>query len=134
MFSDVCNDKMSSKYDLDIKSRPITHELMQQKREDIDKLVYYEDEKKEIIEIYDRVEELIDDRIIYLDRYEDSKSTEDLNKILEINKEMQTLMYKEIDIWKKIFEKIEKLNTRDKYISYILIFIFIILICIFFCI
>ena len=97
---------------LGYKPRRVNHEIIQEKREDLLKHFTIPDKQQEILDIYDRVDELIDDRIIYLDKWEDSNSMEDYEKIVKIKEEMQTLFDREFEILKNVYEEYETTNTR----------------------
>lgn len=116
---------------LDYRQRRVTHEIIQEKREDVLKHFTnpkYAEERQEILDIFDRIDELIDDRIIYLDKWEDSKSMEDYEKIAKIKEEMQTLFDREFEIYKKVYEDYENLIASKSSVVFLLvIFLFLLL-------
>ena len=106
------------------KKRHVTHDIISSKREDI---IKYLPREKEILEIYDKIDELIDDRIILLDRYEDTKSSEVLEKIKKIKEEMQTLFNREFEILSNRYILYEKSVLISFWVVIVAIVLFLLL-------
>ena len=101
---------------LDYKERIVNHELIKNKRKDVLQYLTGNKIEKEILEIYDKLDELIDDRIILIDKYQDllpSQRSETYEKIMKIKSDMNTLFEEEFEIFSSLLEVSDNIKFNN---------------------